>query len=44
VSSIFISYRRDETRDVAGRLYDRLTTIFGKDKVFRDIYTIPGGG
>jgi len=43
VSSIFISYRRDETRDVAGRLYDRLTTIFGKDKVFRDIYTIPGG-
>ncbi len=43
MSSIFISYRRDETKDVAGRLYDRLTTIFGKDKVFRDIYTIPAG-
>jgi len=43
MSSIFISYRRDETKDVAGRLYDRLTAIFGKDKVFRDIYTIPGG-
>ncbi|MGH4013014.1 MAG: TIR domain-containing protein [Pseudonocardiaceae bacterium] len=43
MSSIFISYRRDETKDVAGRLYDRLTNIFGKDKVFRDIYTIPGG-
>lgn len=43
MSNIFISYRRDETKDVAGRLYDRLTTIFGKDKVFRDIYTIPGG-
>lgn len=43
MSSIFISYRRDETRNVAGRLYDRLTTIFGRDQVFRDIYTIPGG-
>jgi hypothetical protein len=43
MSSIFISYRRDETKDVAGRLYDRLTSVFGKERVFRDIYTIPGG-
>jgi hypothetical protein len=43
MSGIFISYRRDETKDVAGRLYDHLTTVFGKEKVFRDIYTIPGG-
>jgi TIR domain len=43
MSSIFISYRRDETKDVAGRLYDRLTAIFGRDRVFRDVYTIPGG-
>jgi len=43
MSGIFISYRRDETKDVAGRLYDRLATVFGKDRVFRDIYTISGG-
>lgn len=40
--SIFISYRHDDTRDVAGRLYDRLKDTFG-DQVLRDVNTIPGG-
>lgn len=43
MSRIFISYRREETRDVAGRLYDRLTAEFKREAVFRDVYTIPGG-
>ncbi|HJP65516.1 MAG TPA: toll/interleukin-1 receptor domain-containing protein [Actinomycetota bacterium] len=41
--SIFISYRRDDTRYVAGRLYDRLINTFGKDRIFRDVYSIPAG-
>jgi hypothetical protein len=40
---VFISYRRDDTRWVAGRLADSLTTYFGDKRVFRDIGDIPGG-
>ena len=31
---IFISYRRQETGDLAGRLYDRLADRFGEARVF----------
>ena len=31
---IFVSYRREETGPVAGRLYDRLADRFGKSHVF----------
>lgn len=37
MGGIFISYRRDDSRGTAGRLYDDLTERFGKDRVFRDI-------
>ncbi len=37
VGGIFISYRRDDSRGTAGRLYDDLTDRFGRDSVFRDI-------
>jgi hypothetical protein len=40
---IFISYRRQDTSDVAGRLYDRLTDRFGEDQVFMDVDTIELG-
>lgn len=40
---IFISYRRQETSDFAGRLYDRLADRFGKAKVFMDVDTIELG-
>jgi len=40
---IFISYRRDDTRTVVGRIYDKLTPIFGDKNVFRDIDIIPPG-
>ncbi len=37
MGGIFISYRRDDSRGTAGRLYDDLSDRFGKDSVFRDI-------
>jgi TIR domain len=40
---IFISYRRQDTSDVAGRLYDRLADRFGEARVFMDVDTIELG-
>jgi hypothetical protein len=40
---IFISYRRDDSSYAAGRLYDRLSTRFGKEQIFMDIDTIELG-
>jgi formylglycine-generating enzyme required for sulfatase activity len=40
---IFISYRRSDSEDNAGRIYDRLSTDFGKASVFFDVDTIPFG-
>ena len=37
---IFISYRRDDARGASGRLYDWLRIAFGRDRVFRDVYSI----
>ena len=41
--SIFISYRRDDSADVTGRIYDTLTQRFGKEAIFKDIDSIPFG-
>lgn len=43
MSRIFISYRRDDSADASGRLYDRLVAQFGKESVFKDVDTIPLG-
>jgi uncharacterized protein with WD repeat len=40
---IFISYRRQETSDLAGRLYDRLADYFGDGQVFMEIDAIEPG-
>jgi WD40 repeat protein len=40
---IFVSYRRRESRDFAGRLYDRLADRFGEGQVFMDVDTIEPG-
>jgi hypothetical protein len=40
---VFISYRRQETSAIAGRLYDRLAARFGDDQVFMDVDTIALG-
>ncbi len=42
-SSIFISYRRSDSVNITGRIYDRLTQQFGKDKIFKDVDNIPLG-
>ena len=38
---IFISYRRADSEETTGRVYDKLVAEFGRDAVFRDIDTIP---
>ena len=42
MGSVFISYRRDDSRGFAGRLEDDLSEIFGEAAVFRD-REIPAG-
>lgn len=41
--AIFIGYRRDDTADVAGRVYDALVARFGEERVFKDVDNIPVG-
>ena len=41
--SIFISYRRDDSADITGRIYDRLVQHFSRDTVFKDVDSIPLG-
>ncbi len=40
---IFISYRRDDSSDISGRIHDRLRTQFPQSKIFIDVNTIPPG-
>jgi hypothetical protein len=40
---IFLSYRRQESSHVAGRLYDRLADRFGTSQVFMDVAAIEPG-
>src|SRR5947207_6979595 len=40
---IAISYRRQDSSPIAGRLYDRLQAEFGKGSVFMDFDSIPYG-
>jgi len=41
--SIFISYRREDSADITGRISDRLIQKFGRDAVFKDVESIPLG-
>lgn len=43
MSKIFVSYRRSDSQDVAGRIVDRLIGHFGEDSVFVDVDSIPFG-
>lgn len=40
---IFLNYRRKDTEDTAGRLFDSLCAHFGEERVFMDIDDIPPG-
>lgn len=43
MNKVFISYRRDDSAAVVGRIYDRLIAHFGRDAVFKDVDSIPYG-
>lgn len=40
---IFISYRRCDSTDISGRLYDRLALRYGRNQVIKDVNSIPPG-
>ena len=42
-NAIFISYRRSDSQDVTGRIYDRLNGHFDTELIFRDVDSIPYG-
>ncbi|HVO91235.1 MAG TPA: toll/interleukin-1 receptor domain-containing protein [Terriglobales bacterium] len=43
MAGIFVSYRREDSRDVAGRLVDRLRQDYSEEQLFLDIDGIPAG-
>lgn len=43
MGKIFISYRRKDTIDIAGRIADWLRIRFGREAVFMDVVSIPPG-
>lgn len=43
MSKILISYRREDSADITGRIYDRLVQQFGREAVFKDVDSIPLG-
>lgn len=43
MAKLFVSYRRDDTVGLAGRIYDRLAAHFGRDAIFMDVDAIPFG-
>jgi len=42
-STIILSYRREDSAGVTGRIFDRLAQEFGIDRVFMDIDSMPAG-
>jgi hypothetical protein len=42
-SNIFISYRRSDSADITGRIYDSLVDEFGRAPIFKDVDSIPLG-
>src|ERR1700732_1970923 len=43
MARITISYRRDDSDVITGRIFDRLSAHYGRETVFRDIDSIPFG-
>lgn len=40
---LFLSYRRSDSLDICGRIYDRLVRDLGEENVFKDVDDIPFG-
>jgi hypothetical protein len=43
MGGIFVSYRREDSRADAGRLFDRLSQRFGRERLFMDLDTLEPG-
>ncbi len=43
MNKIFLSYRREDSADTCGRIYEWLVNRFGKEAVFKDVDSIPLG-
>lgn len=43
MADIFISYRRSDSSDVTGRIFDHLKSRFGEPRLFKDVDSIPLG-
>jgi hypothetical protein len=43
IGNLFVSYRRSDSADITGRIYDRLVGVFGRKPVFKDVDSIPLG-
>jgi formylglycine-generating enzyme required for sulfatase activity len=43
MATIFLSYRRADSADATGRIFDRLVGAFGRANVFKDVDSIPLG-
>ena len=40
---IFISYRREDSRDITDQIYDHLASASGRVNIFKDVNSIPAG-
>src|SRR5260370_27317843 len=43
MARITISYRREDSGVITGRIFDRLVAQYGRDSIFRDIDDVPFG-
>ncbi len=43
LQNVFISYRREDSANVTGRIYDKLLQSFEKNQIFKDVDSIPLG-
>jgi len=43
LGNIFTSYRRSDSADIVGRIYDSLVDEFGRERIFKDVDSIPLG-
>lgn len=43
MAKVFLSYRRSDSEDAVGRIYEHLTQRFGSSAVFKDVQSVHAG-
>src|SRR5215472_12920241 len=43
MTNIFIAYRREDSADISGRIYDRLVALYGQRHIFKDVNSLQAG-